>query len=388
MVNIIAAEVFKAIGRFLINPLLIWFLILLIMTSYFRIKRERNAFGIKVFGMFAEYKGTFITALVLGIGISVITIGTGFVLHKEILIAITVAMLVLSLTFNASLLSSSYTFALSYIILLFFPLFKTEFGWDLVTPSRAEYTQILILLGILLIVEAIMIRQLDRNKLFPKLKLSERGVFIGGLEAKKLTVIPIFLLTPTGALGGIGDYWPYFFVGNEQFSLVLFPFILGFNHTIWGSFMYESLERISSHILALAMLIIAIAIASLYMPFLSLVGIIVGLLGREFITYYHRLKDKESPAYYSPIDEGLKVIGLMPNEAGERLGLLVGETISEVNGVLVNNPEDFYQALHTGTGSFRLNIIDDKGESRVITSSIYDTDHHALGIVFPDKPRY
>src|SRR5690625_8039928 len=99
-------EFAKAVGKFFLNPLLYWSFILVILSGYQRVKRERANFGTKILDIFSEWKHTWKTAVSSGLFISVITIGSGMVFSYETIMLLSVVVILLSLTLRFTILSS------------------------------------------------------------------------------------------------------------------------------------------------------------------------------------------------------------------------------------------------------------------------------------------
>src|SRR5690625_7247194 len=88
----------------------------------------------------------------------------------------------MSLSCNPAYLSAVYTIGLTYVVLLFLPLLSDDLSFQVTMPTNMQFTQLTILLGLFLIVEAIFIKKIKDNQIPPSLKLSNRGVWIGALK--------------------------------------------------------------------------------------------------------------------------------------------------------------------------------------------------------------
>src|SRR5699024_1178131 len=219
----------KAIVKLFFKPLFYWFFIYVFILGVIRIKQERYFFGITIFNLFHEWKRILVISLISGLVLSLVTIGAGFIFTYEILL---IFMLSMRLSLNAPYLSAVYTLRLTYVVLLFLPLLSDNLAFQVTMPTNMQFTQLTILLGLFLIVEAIFIKKIKDNQIPPSLKLSNRGVWIGALNMKKASLIPIFIFVPADKLSFIADFWPSFSIAETQYSLVLFPFIIGYNYQI------------------------------------------------------------------------------------------------------------------------------------------------------------
>ncbi|WP_240508051.1 PDZ domain-containing protein [Virgibacillus indicus] len=380
-------ELAKGIGRVFLNPLLYWALILVIFAGYKRIKRERKNFGVKVFDVFAEWKSTWGLSLISGFVISVITLGAGLVLTYETILLLSAVIIILSLTLNFTMLSSSYTIGISFILLLFLPfLLENQTYVDPDLFSATNFTGLILLLGIFLIVEAFLLGRVKDNESFPELRMGNRGAWTGQHHARKMAFIPFLILVPTGMITPFAAYWPYFSIGEETYSLVLVPFLLGFDHVIKSNLPRQSALRIAKRTAILGTLVILMAIGGSFLPWLSFAAVLIAIIGKEYINYNHRAGDRKRTNYYHQTEKGLKVLAVIPGTPADRLGIRVGETIYRVNGKKVGSTEEFYQALQESGASFKLDLLDHSDEIRFVQGALYEGEHHELGIIFTSEP--
>ena len=383
LIDILVTEGVKTIGMLFVQPLLYWSVILILVSGYQRIRRERLNFGYKIFDIDSEWKQTWVFSLVFGLILSIITLGVGVVFSYETIFLLSLVVILLSLTCKFSFLSASYTVGVTYLLLLLFPYILTYQSFFPETMfSQSNFTGLVLLLGILLFGEAFLLRRMKRNESFPSLMISDRGAWIGKHHLKKLSIIPFFTLIPNGMIQSVAPFWPYFDIGAQSYSVIIIPFIIGFDHIVRGTLPQQAAHQLSRSIALLAFLIILLACGSIFIPWLSLIAVVVAILGREYITYKHRVKDREQIPFFTPLDEGIKVLGIIPGTPADRLDILVGEIIVKVNGQTIRSVDDFYKALQQSGAFFKLGIIDDAGEIRFIQSAFYEGEHHKLGIIF------
>lgn len=382
MVEAWLIELVKGIGKLFLNPVFYWLFLLVIIAGNRRIKKERSNFGIKIFDVFSEWKGTWGTAIISGLLMSLITLGAGFVFNYDTILVLSIVTILLSLLFHFSLLSAVYTLGITYILLLFF-LFFTG---DQLFPSETNFIGLSLLIGLLLLIEAIMVLRVKRNDSFPGLTLSNRGIWIGEHHLKRLAIIPFFVLIPTGTITPFADYWPYFSIGGETYSLLLVPFIIGFDYLVKGRLPKAASKKISQVLALLAVVVLTIAIGSIWISGLSFVSVFIAILGREYISYRFRVGENKRIPFFHPSNYGLKVLGIIPGTPADKLGILVGETIIKVNGKKISTVDDFYLALHTNTANFKLDVLNDDDEVRFIQGAFYENDHYQLGLIFPSEP--
>lgn len=349
---------------------------------------ERQHFGVKIFVRFTEMKNTWLPAIIVGLMFSIAMIAAGVVFSYGTLLALSVITILLSLNLRFTLLSASYTIGLTYILLLFLP---TALGYqNVIEPeffAETNFTALTFLLGFVLIIEAVLMRRVKRNQSFPKLVMSDRGIWIGQHRLEKLSVIPMLLIVPGGMIEPFAPYWPLLEIGeNGSYGFILFPFLLGFSHTVRGTLVPIAAKSLSKQIIFLGIIVIIVSAAGLYIDGMSLAALILAILGREFITYRFRVKDKKKNPYFQPHPNGLKVLGVIPGTPAERLEIQTGEVITKVNEQKINSPDMFYEALQGSGAYFKLEVLDDQNEIRFVQSPFYEGDHYRLGLIFMKEP--
>lgn len=380
-------ELGKSFGRLLIHPLLYWAIILVIITGYKRIKLERKQFGFKVFDLFSEWKGTWGIAIGVGIFISFITLGMGIPFPFEMVWLLSLITIALSINGKVSMLSASYTLGFTYLLLLLASLFLTNQTYiDEEFFSNVPFAGIALLTGLLIIAESFLISRVHRNERFPTLTKSPRGVWIGQHHMKKISVIPFFTFVPSGLIEPIFNGWPQFSLAGNSYGLLIIPFILGFDYAFQSLPSENQVSVIRKSLFRLGLVVVILAIGGMYISFSSILAILLAIIGQEFIKYKHKASEQNTKPYFNQMDKGLKVFAVIPGSPADRLGILAGETIYRVNQQYVSTSNAFYEALQRSSATYKLEILDDRGEIRFVQSAFYDDDHHKLGIIFAQEP--
>jgi len=80
------------------------------------------------------------------------------------------------------------------------------------------------------------------------------------------------------------------------------------------------------------------------------------------------------------------VLAVIPGTPAAKLDIRAGETVVKVNGKKINAIDEFYKALQTDRANFKLTVLDEEKEMRIVQGSIYEDDHYQLGLLFPKEP--
>ncbi|WP_407270707.1 PDZ domain-containing protein [Radiobacillus sp. PE A8.2] len=376
-------EVLKGLGRLFINPLLYWFLIITFLASLARIKQERKYFGTKIFNVFSEWRNMWTTSLLSGLFISIVAISIGIVLQYQLLLLLFIALLLLSLTRKFTMLSPAYSIGISVIILLLLPLMSNFLPSSWLVPfDQVNVSGYAIILGILLITEALLLLRVKRNDTFPELMKSGRGRWVAQHRIKRIALIPFFTVIPIGDIEPFASWWPVFTINAENYGLVLIPFLIGFDMVARGTIPLKLTHRLSQSILILGMSTVGLGVVSIYIPYVAIATIAVVLVVRIIISIRLRTAEQQKQPSYTPDPKGLIILGVIQGSPAERLGLLIGERLEKVNGQLVRTEPEFYKALQINSAFCKLEVRDDRGEIRFAQRAMYQGEHHELGIIF------
>lgn len=382
-------ELLKGFGKVFLNPVLYVSFILAAYLGVARVKKERRHFTVRAQNAYFEMNQLLPIGLILGLIVSVLSIGLILVIPMELVIYTSLLTIVLVLIAKTRLLSPVYTVGLGILL----SIASLYFGWDFVLFSKSDlmaeeyfFPTAIILLGLLIISEGISVRNNSRKGSSPRLKKSRRGQIIGVQLLERAWLIPVFLFIPTGTLTIPFEWWPVFTVGDHTYSLLLMPFLLGAKAEIQGEHPIIALHQIGRNIIILGSIILLGGIASYYLPIISVAFVIIAIIGREWINIRHRNVEKNRAFYFSRKNNGVVILGIVPDSPADKMGLKIGETVSKVNSIPVNNHSQLYKAIQRNSAHCKIEVLDVFGEVRFVQRALFEGDHHELGLlIIPDE---
>ncbi|WP_090743552.1 PDZ domain-containing protein [Mesobacillus persicus] len=378
-------ELLKGTGQLFLHPLFYYFLFLAAVLGVSRVKRERRNFHVRAEDAYFELRQLLPIGLLIGLVLSVITILAGLTVPFALIILTAAVTILLSLPARVRLLSPVYTVGIAFFILIF------TTGQDLGIPFIGHYFESLedkiypsvaLLLALLVIGEGLLIKNNGAKGTSPKLVKSKRGQTVGVHEVKRLWMLPMFLLVPGEAIEIHFSWWPLFVVGNQSYSLLLVPFGIGLHQQIQGMLPKEAIRLHGGRVIGLGVLVLAIAIAGYWFPLASIGAVAAAIIGRELIAFGQRVQDEGRPFYFSKQNQGVMILGVIPDSPAAKMALQVGEKVTKVNGVSVNDEKGIYEAIQRNAAHCKLEVIDTNGQIRLIQRALYVGDHHQLGILF------
>ncbi|MBT2657295.1 PDZ domain-containing protein [Bacillus sp. ISL-18] len=390
MVEMWLVEVLKGAGRFFLHPVLYYLVFLAGILGVKRVKRERKNFHIRAEDAYFELRQLFPIGMVIGLILSVFTIAAGIAVPFAAIILIAGFTLIWSLTTNIRLMSPAYTLGASFFAIIMIaqnnwsiPLFSKAFS----SIDNKVYPSLVVILGLLLVAEGILIFKNASKGSSPKLAKSKRGQVVGVHEVKRLWMVPLFLLIPGNALHLPFEWWPVFHLGAKEYSLIFVPFAIGFHQQIKGMLPKESIQLHGRRVIVLGVVISLLSLAGYWYPLFSIVVAALAVIGRELLALIAYLKDDSRASYFSKKNNGVMIIGIIPESPASKMGLQVGEIISKTNGVIVRDEQTFYEALQKNRAHCKLEVFDTNGEIRFVQRALYEGDHHELGVLFVQGDR-
>ncbi|KUP36188.1 S1C family serine protease [Bacillus halotolerans] len=381
-------ELLKSAGLFFLHPLFWFFVIVSLAFGYVRIKRERKTFHTRIADIYDELKFTYTKGLIPGILLSIVLGVLGISIPLGMLAIIAVMTAAAAFTLRANWMSAAYIVSVSMLIGFGLQVNQAEpfldrfpQGYAVVWPALAVF------LGLLVIAEGAVAYRSAHVKTSPGLVVSSRGLPIGQQLANRIWLLPLFILVPGNGLESHLSWWPVFSVPGGSFHFLWIPYFVGFGQRVQGSLPETSIRITAKRVCILGLIVSALGAASLLWTPLAGAAACAAVLGRIFLSVKQRGNDNAAPFYFSKRDQGLMVLGIIPNTPAEDLELKIGEIITKVNGVPVKHVSDFYEALQRNRAYVKLEIIGLNGEIRFDQRASYEGEHHELGILFVKDDR-
>ncbi|MBT2572847.1 PDZ domain-containing protein [Bacillus sp. ISL-51] len=376
-------ELLKSVGLFFLHPLFWFFIIISLACGYLRIKRERHTFHTKIADMYDELTFTYIKGLIPGILLSILLFGLGISIPLGLLGIIAAVTALAALTFRMNWLSSAYIVSTAMLIAFILQFNQSEpFSERFPQAFGVNWASAAVFLGLLIITEGTAAYRSAHLKTSPALVVSSRGLPIGRQLANRAWLLPLFILVPGNGLESHLSWWPVFTVPGGSFHFIWIPYIVGFGQRVQGSLPKISIRITAKRIMILGLIVTAVGAAGLWWTPLAGTAACTAVAGRLFLSLRQRMNDNAAPFYFSKRDQGLMVLGIIPNTPAEDLDLKIGEIITKVNGIPVKHVSEFYEALQKNRAFVKMEIISLNGQIRFDQRASYEGEHHELGILF------
>ena len=360
---------------------------------------ERKFFGIRATRPLRLTIIRGVQGLVVGIMISALLILSGVVVDLWEVAAVSILGLVLGaiqLRFVSPVYSISVLSALSLAISKWVPHVQGFFGMVL---SHLGAFHIIgwsgILCGVLL-GETVLVAFVGRHSVSPVVTVSKRGRGIGALWVQLAFMVPLVIPT-VGSLWSAPVYatspWHMLWtVTAGSFALLALPVLVGFSGLFDNLRPRVAVQQTAaidglSAVLAGGGAYLGTIYDSSYAVLAPWVILVIREVSRWWLDHRQSLADP----LFAPADEGVMVLAVLPDSWAARLDVEPGDTITRVNGVPVHSQYDLHFALSQNPAYAKLEVVDERGEVRFVSHTVYEGERTQLGLIFaPDgqSPRF
>lgn len=370
--------ILKLIGSYLLTPVL-WLGILYVIISYNqRINKERKQFRVAInkdfyegrnfikYGLFFFVMGSLIS-MILGL-----TLPTNSVYIYQILVVL--AFLINGFSTTSMLLVMTAAGILELVV----PRFITFFGDVFPEISGPSW---LLLIFISILADYYLTRNMKKHPLSPRIKSGKRGRNIATYLGRETVVFPLLALIPSGTFSSTLNFWPVFNIGNQKFSLILFPIFISTSVKVIKRAKERVIQDKLKNTELLLGLTFVLTVLTKFMSRLFLISLIILTVVSIFLEIKLRKKEKDANSWYVETDEGIRIISVQPETPAAKMKLQPGDVILTCNNRVVNSEEEFYQALQLNSAYCHVKVRTYEGDLRIAESAIFMDSPHEIGLI-------
>ena len=379
-------DVLEAVMLFILNPVFAVALLAAVGIGYFRVKRERRSFRVRLLPGLTELKRVFLESWHYSLVVSILICGVGLIVDTGWLVLFSFVMLIALLSFYYKAMSPIYFAAIAFVGMFFLNEVMGDFtfrGWSIgeMDISGEMAITIPLIAGLLLVVEGMLISRHSARYASPFLEHTNRGLRAASFKVKRLWLLPVVFLVPGDMISAYLPYWPQFTLGGTLFSFLPVPLIIGFSQVARSSFPDVLFPRIGRSVIWTGVVVMLIGISAIWMPIMGWTALLIGVISRITISIFTSVRERQGGYVAAPSSTGVVIAGVLPGSPGEKMGLQAGESIRSVNGMQVTNEKELYDAIQVNAAHCRLQVLDRNGEVRLMQQVLYRHDHHRLGLL-------
>lgn len=376
----------KFLGSFLLHPILWLAIIAVCCISYRRIYTERRQFSIAVTHHYVEVGIFFKTGGLFGLVASIITLLLGVTVDRAWLSWYAI-LTVLALALFALFWDSGIVLAAVGLCAYFSPNLRqlTLF----VAPDKLQGGALLsgglLILSFSLMALAVICHRAQRFPVSPTIEVSKRGIRQATYHVRQLYLMPLILLVPGDSIGHLFAWWPVFSVGNQRFSLILLPLIIGLHLRLKKRLPFELKKLQSAYfisgVIALVFAVMAGLQPSWYGLDIAALAVVIALRGYVG----HFLSSGQS--YVVEPATGIRVLAVQAGTPAQKAKLHPGDVVLSVNHHPVDSQMQFYEMVQLSATFVNLKVATLQRDMKLAQTAVYIDSPHELGLfTFPDHP--
>ena len=370
--------ILKLIGSYLLTPVL-WLGILYVIISYNqRINKERKQFRVAINKDFYEGRNFIKYGLFFFVMGSLISMILGLTLHTNSVYIYQILVVLAFLINGFSTTSMLLVMTAAGILELVVPRFITFFGDVFPEISGPSW---LLLIFISILADYYLTRNMKKHPLSPRIKSGKRGRNIATYLGRETVVFPLLTLIPSGTLSSTLNFWPVFNIGNQKFSLILFPIFISTSVKVIKRAKERVIQDKLKNIELLLGLTFVLIVLTKFMSKLFLISLIILTVVSIFFEIKLRKKEKDANSWYVETDEGIRIISVQPETPAAKMKLQPGDVILTCNNRVVNSEEEFYQALQLNSAYCHVKVRTYEGDLRIAESAIFMDSPHEIGLI-------
>ncbi|WP_379135601.1 PDZ domain-containing protein [Paenibacillus sp. sgz500958] len=383
-------ELLESLGNAVLNLLTQPYYYISVICIAFIYRRqvllERKLLHGKLHNWITETWRTVWTGLAVGLLVSLAGVALGISLSGtavSLIWAVTVILLLIRVRYLCFACSIG-VLGVIQVVLSWFPesVAKGSLGEVLTALREMDIPALLVLATVLHLVEALLLRWNGARQASPLYLEGKRGKVVGGYQLQNFWPLPLFLLIPQGA--GIGEL-PWHPLLGGGLGLVSLPVIIGFSGMTQSMLPRRKAARTSGRLLVYSAVLLGLSMLAAWWSPLTLLASLAAVGLHEGLAWYSALEERQSSPFFVHPQHGLMVLAVLPGSPAQEMGILPGEIVLKVNGVLLTRKAQLHEALRMNPAFCKLEVQNAAGESKYLQRAIYDGDHHELGMILaPD----
>jgi len=363
-----------AIGQLMAQPMYYIGIFIIIWQYRRQIALERKLYHTRLHSLINESWRMLLSGWIGGVGASLLLALIGISLQQNIFYILGIISLLL-LMFHVRYMCIAYSagvIGLLHMILGQFPhMQESSILHTIVQPIvQIDMVSLLAVVAAVHLAEAVFVRFQGGRLASPMRFEGKRGKMIGGYQLQGFWAVPLFITASTAGSWG----------------MIAVPVFIGYTVMTKSRLPADKMKQSSSLLLLFAVIIFLSAALCSFVPSFIWIASLLSILLHEALVYFNNWHETKRSPLFTDNEQGLTILAVIPESSADEMGLLPGEIIHKVNQMAVLTKRDLYDALQLSPVFIRMEVINLLGQNKFVNKSIYEGEHHQLGIILcPDS---
>ncbi|KNF09161.1 PDZ/DHR/GLGF domain-containing protein [Gottschalkia purinilytica] len=233
--------------------------------------------------------------------------------------------------------------------------------------------------GILHLVESFLVL-IDGDRIKIPMFLEKKGVVVGAFNMARYWPIPITMLLAISQ--GINNnfvdmpsWWPLFakqevssYINEISYAITGVVAILGYGDNTITKDCKTKKRKISKDLFLFSLSLILLSIIAIKIYIFKYIVVLFAPIAHEIIIRKNNREELNKDPFFTPTTRGVRVLDILPNSVGEKLGIKSGNVIVSMNGKNINSKVDIIEILSRFPTSIFISYYNNNGK---IVSQIY-----------------
>jgi hypothetical protein len=260
-----------------------------------------------------------------------------------------------------------------------------------------DVTSLMMVVSIMHLMESILM-WFDGHRGAVPVFLKREGKLVGGFVMQRLWVIPILFLILASSSGGDGQsvatpqWWPLFgsnipqsLLKDAAFSSMSLLAMLGYSDFALSTPVLKKVRRSSIELFIFSITLLILSLLSYKLYAFKFIAAIFAPLAHEGLILYERFKESSGVPLWEYSDDGVIVVDTIPSSPAEHIGIKSGDKLIQINNNPIKTIEDVINIMGEYLNYMWIEVIDLKGQKRLLELSDYRYGINELGIITVPK---
>lgn len=195
--------------------------------------------------------------------------------------------------------------------------------------------------------------------------------------------LPFFFQGRTEIVGGfnMNRFWPIPFVvfmGDGLIQPITLMAILNYGDYSISSYPKRKAIRTAFTLFIYSLILLYMSKAMVN----QFISPIFAILGHEYIILRNKRSEDKGYHIFAPPNKGIKILEVLPNSIGEKIGFEVGDILLKINGVEINSKADLEDFMHLNPERVKIDLFN---IGVGLTTKNYSGKIKPLGLVIVPK---
>lgn len=260
-----------------------------------------------------------------------------------------------------------------------------------------DVSGLLIIVAIMHLIESILM-WIDGHRGAVPVFMKHKGKLVGGFVMQRLWIIPIlfFILAGSSDVSGqtvaTPSWWPMFGPNMSRHDLQnaifgAYPLLamLGYNDFSVSTPVIEKVRRTSTGLFSFSIILLILAMVSYKIYAFKFIAALFAPIAHEALILRERYKESTGKPIWRFAEDGVIVVDTIPHSPAEKIGIKSGDKLVGINNNPIKTIEDVINIMSNYFNYMWIDVVNLKGEKRLIEFANYQGRIKELGIITVPK---